>query len=42
MIRQAVLDDAGELAMLIKQVESESPYMLYEVGERIISVEKKI
>ena len=41
MIRQAALDDAEELALLIKQVESESPYMLYEAGERIISTEKQ-
>jgi RimJ/RimL family protein N-acetyltransferase len=41
MIRQAVLEDAEELALVIKQVEYESPYMLYEAGERIISTEKQ-
>ncbi|WP_010651846.1 GNAT family N-acetyltransferase [Oceanobacillus massiliensis] len=41
MIRQAVTDDAEELALLIKQVEMESPYMLYGAGEREISAQKQ-
>lgn len=34
MIREAVLDDASELAMVVKKVESESNFMLYKAGER--------
>jgi RimJ/RimL family protein N-acetyltransferase len=34
MIRQAELKDAENLADLIRQVENESPFMLYEAGER--------
>ncbi|WP_245975320.1 GNAT family N-acetyltransferase [Oceanobacillus chungangensis] len=41
MIRQALGSDAEELAVLIGQVETESPYMLYGAGERKITAEKQ-
>ncbi|WP_249871407.1 GNAT family N-acetyltransferase [Oceanobacillus saliphilus] len=41
MIREAVMDDGEELASLIQKVESESPYMLYEAGERNITPENQ-
>ncbi|MFC4024784.1 GNAT family N-acetyltransferase [Oceanobacillus longus] len=41
MIRQVILEDAEELASLVEQVETESPYMLYEAGEREVSAEKQ-
>lgn len=34
MIREIILEDAEKLANLIKQVESESEYMLFEASER--------
>ncbi|MFA1821899.1 N-acetyltransferase family protein [Virgibacillus oceani] len=39
MIRQAHMEDARGLAALIRQVESESPFMLYEAGERELTEE---
>ncbi|RDW21072.1 GNAT family N-acetyltransferase [Oceanobacillus arenosus] len=42
MIRQALRSDAANLATLIGQVETESPYMLYGSGEREISEEKQL
>ncbi|PAV30564.1 GNAT family N-acetyltransferase [Virgibacillus profundi] len=41
MIRTAIREDAANLASLIKQVETESDYMLYESAERNISAEKQ-
>ncbi|WP_084268687.1 GNAT family N-acetyltransferase [Oceanobacillus damuensis] len=41
MIREAVMEDGEELALLIHEVESESPYMLYEAGERDLSPENQ-
>ncbi|MUK89829.1 GNAT family N-acetyltransferase [Ornithinibacillus sp. L9] len=41
MIRHAVLDDAENLARLIKQVEKSSEYMLFEPGERNPTAEKQ-
>ncbi|TFB21339.1 N-acetyltransferase [Filobacillus milosensis] len=38
-IRQAVINDAENLAHLISQVERESEFMLYEAGERNTSKE---
>ncbi len=37
-----MLDDAADLAKVVKQVERESPFMLYESGERDISTEKQL
>lgn len=37
MIRQVQLEDAKNLAGLIQQLEKESPFMLYEAGERELS-----
>ncbi|MGE6488704.1 N-acetyltransferase family protein [Paenisporosarcina sp. NPDC076898] len=37
IIRQIEVKDAEELSKLIGKVESESPYMLFEAGEREIS-----
>lgn len=41
MIRQAEQQDSEDLAALIQQVESESPYMLYEARERNLTEEKQ-
>lgn len=41
MIREAVENDAKDLAILIQQVENESAYMLYEPGERTPTAEKQ-
>jgi RimJ/RimL family protein N-acetyltransferase len=41
MIRQVQLKDANDLSTLIQQVESESPFMLYESGERELTEEKQ-
>lgn len=40
-IREANVDDAEQLNQLIKQVESESIYMLMEAGERKTTVEQQ-
>ncbi len=39
MIRQVLMEDAKDLAALIRQVDSESPFMLYEAGERELTEE---
>ncbi|WP_100012201.1 GNAT family N-acetyltransferase [Lentibacillus sediminis] len=39
MIRHALPEDARQLVKVMQQVERESPYMLYEAGEREISAE---
>jgi len=41
IIRQIEVNDAEELSKLIGKVESESPYMLFEAGEREISSERQ-
>lgn len=41
LIREIKLDDAENLVNLIKKVESESQYMLFESGERNIGPEKQ-
>lgn len=41
MIREANSLDAESLLKLIKQVEKESPYMLYEAGERKTTLESQ-
>jgi len=39
MVRQAHMEDAKNLAALIRQVESESLFMLYQAGERELTEE---
>lgn len=39
MIRHATPEDARQLVKVMQQVERESPYMLYEAGERKIPAE---
>jgi RimJ/RimL family protein N-acetyltransferase len=39
MIREVHIDDAKDLAALIRQVEKESAFMLYEAGERELNEE---
>lgn len=41
MIRHAELNDAKNIAALIQQVESESPFMLYGEGERALHADKQ-
>lgn len=41
IIREATIEDAEKLVALIKQVESESDFMLFEAGERNITVEQQ-
>jgi hypothetical protein len=41
LIREIKPDDAEKLINLIKQVESESQYMLFEPGERKMSSSEK-
>src|SRR5690625_3908948 len=41
LIRQIKTIDAGEFIQLVQQVEREAAYVLFEPGERNISVEKK-
>jgi ribosomal protein S18 acetylase RimI-like enzyme len=41
-IREVVTEDAEGLVRLIKQVESESQYMLFEKGERKIEPEQQV
>lgn len=41
MIREATVHDAEALMQLIKQVESESSYMLHDAGERNMTLEKQ-
>ncbi|MDQ0272777.1 GNAT family N-acetyltransferase [Cytobacillus purgationiresistens] len=40
-IREAIVGDGENLAILIKQVEAQSEYMLMEAGERKLSVEQQ-
>jgi len=39
LIREVQIDDAKQLAELIVKVESESPFMLFEAGERKVNPE---
>jgi RimJ/RimL family protein N-acetyltransferase len=42
IIREVNTEDADGLVRLIQQVESESPYMLFEAGERKIEPEQQV
>jgi RimJ/RimL family protein N-acetyltransferase len=42
LIREIKLDDAESFVNLIKKVESESKFMLFESGERSISLEEQV
>jgi RimJ/RimL family protein N-acetyltransferase len=42
LIREIKLDDAENFVYLIKKVESESNFMLFESGERSISAEEQV
>ncbi|WP_308419000.1 GNAT family N-acetyltransferase [Virgibacillus oceani] len=41
MIREAQANDAEQLVELTKQVDRESKYMLYDIGERNITIDKQ-
>jgi RimJ/RimL family protein N-acetyltransferase len=40
-IREVTLNDAAEMVLLMKQVEKEAEYMLFEPGERNITIEQQ-